>query len=160
MRQIHATENWDCSSPNQRWLILWMVPNEDQNLSSTELYFQMAGLINECELHKNNFSEETWVSPSFWNLQAREMYSMRKYFSMQFLVRFWCFQSFVDIFRPPKMKSHDPAKFWDLHFLEWNHNEVWDVLFVCFSMCWGWSARWQWNLSCKSWGLAPCSSYM
>jgi len=36
-----------------------MVPNEDQNIPNTELYFQMAGLINECEQHKNNFSEKT-----------------------------------------------------------------------------------------------------
>ena len=59
LRQIHATENWDFLPPNQRLLILLMVPDEDQNIPNTELYFQMAGLINECELHKNNFSEKT-----------------------------------------------------------------------------------------------------
>lgn len=30
-----------------------------KNISNTELYFQMPGLINDCELHKNNFSGKT-----------------------------------------------------------------------------------------------------
>lgn len=44
------------------------------------------------------------------------MCTMRKYFSMQFLVRFWYFQSFVVIFRPQKIKSDGADKALDLHF--------------------------------------------
>lgn len=91
-----------------------MVPNEVKNVSNTELYFQMAGLRNECELHKNNFSKKTLELATVLEFAGQRNVQYEKIFLHAVSGEVLIFSELCRYFQTPK--DDDPDKIWGLHF--------------------------------------------